>query len=183
MINFRERRIVKKISKSTIDFEKMLNVEKGINCYAFARSLSYLDENREFYTPGMLYYMVKEGQQAAEEKLEEELFLVDSYNKSFFDKMDKYIQLDSIAIKQPVKRISFSEIKENDGFQYFGMSIFKEYGEWHFICRNPKNNIWFHKPGWKYSPEPVEWIEYGKEFMVYGHRAKCCKNFFYRIEK
>ena len=71
MINFRERRIVKKISKSTIDFEKMLNVEKGINCYAFARSLSYLDENREFYTPGMLYYMVKEGQQAAEEKLEE----------------------------------------------------------------------------------------------------------------
>lgn len=183
MSNFRQKKLVKEILKSKTDFKNLRYVSDGINCYGFARGLSYIDENHEIYVPGALFYMMKKKEEYIEQKSMELILFSDGTNRKFLKKMHNRIMLDSIALNQPTTRVSFLEIKEDDKFQYFGLAFFEDYEEWHFICRDAESGIWFHKLGWQKSPEPVEWLRYGEKFISQGYVIYCCQDFFYRVEK
>lgn len=174
-----------------------------INCYAFARRLTYPDKNRIYYAPGMIYRL-KFGKGK----------VVDTELNPHF--IDECIERDSIALEQPCTRVPFDEIQEDDGRYYFGIakyymcpskikdpalhSILKDVDDekssshvWHFICRTP-SGLWLHKPNWEQPAEEIEeWESYGKSFMFLGYntafgglyvptRCICFEDFFYRVE-
>lgn len=174
-----------------------------INCYAFARRLTYPDKHQEIYSPGMIYRM-KFGSGDIVNKEINPVFI------------DACINRDNIALGQPCTRVAFNEIHEDDGRYYFGITKFyicpskikdpslhyylKDVNDekvsrhvWHFICRTP-SGIWLHKPNWEQPAEEiVEWENYGKSFIFSSYntafgglyvpsRCICFENFFYRVE-
>lgn len=174
-----------------------------INCYGFARRLTYPDKHRIYYSPGMIYRL-KFGQGSIVDKEVEPNFI------------HSCITRDNIALEQPCTRVSFNEIHEGDGQYYFGIakyhmcpsqiedpllhSILKDVKDeevtsyfWHFICRTP-SGIWLHKPNWEQPAEEIEeWENFGKSFMFLNYntafgglyvpsRCICFEDFFYRVE-
>lgn len=169
----------------------------GINCYAFARRLTYSDTNHQYYTPGMIYNLKYGTGDFVEQEIDP-------------DFIDDCINRDSIALNQPCTRVSFSEIDEDDEFYYFGIAKFhlrplkstnpllQKYLDetmmtesWHFICRTP-SGLWLHKPNWIQPFEIINWETYGKNFYFFSFNkifnnmfpveCTCFENYFYRVE-
>ncbi len=162
-----------------------------LNCYAFARGLTYPDSKHQFYAPGKIYQM----------KFGYGNVLQNECNPRF---IDKCIENDSIALKQNCQRVSFSDIKEDDVNFYFAITKFhlpslpNEY-HWHFICRTP-SGLWLHKPNWFSNVQFINWIEYGKSFFFSAtplevdkmlvhpssdwvqYEGFCFENYFYKLE-
>lgn len=154
-----EKNIAKLISDSFFDeddIQKWLYA-KDINCYAFARGLTYPDLNHELYAPGKIHNL---------------MFGTSKYIKNEYKPklVHKYLTLDSKALGQTCTRVSFKSIKKDDGNFYFAITNFhpiynKNDHHLHFICRTP-NGLWLHKPNWFQNSEVVNWIEYGKTFQM-----------------
>lgn len=177
--------------------------ESNINCYAFARRLTYPDKFKQIYSPGMIYRL----------KFGSGDIVTSELSPDF---IDSCINRDSIALEQPCRRVSFDEIKNDDGRYYFGIAKFhmcpskiadsklhsylKDVDDekvsrhlWHFICRTP-SGIWVHKPNWEQPAEEIEeWETYGQSFMFSAYntafgglyvpsRCICFKDYFYRVE-
>lgn len=175
---------------------------KNINCYAFARRLTYPDRHQEFYTPGMIYRL----------KFGTGDVVHDQIDPNF---ISNCVMRDSIALNQSCTQVNFAEIDENDGRYYFGLVKFhicpskitnptlhhylKDVDDelsttcqWHFICRTPAG-IWLHKPNWFQDVEEIEWEIYGKVFNFLDYNGAfgglyvptkgiTFDAFFYRVE-
>lgn len=186
-----KKRIIQQIAYSF--FEDMYDwvSAKDINCYAFARGLIYPDTNHEFYFPGKMYHILS--------GKKDENYIFPCNNLSL---MDIDIQNDSVALGQKCQRISFNDIKENDGNFYFGITEIHSLSDsddhrYHFICRTP-SGMWLHKSDWVQAPQPVNWNVYGKTFTfnailvdITSDSPKrysvptegiCFKDYFYRLE-
>mgnify|MGYP004510273015 FL=1 len=188
-------KIVDAIANSCVDDLYSWVHAININCYAFARGLTYPDEKHEYYTPGKLYKM-KFGNGS----------IVNSGCDPCF--IDKCIMNDSIALNQHCERVSFNSIKKDDGYFYFALVDFhaiafgKNSHHWHFICRT-QNGLWLHKPNWYQDVQTVNWIEYGKNlcfatlsreqgkntpYLFHGTplyipcEGSCFEDYFYRVE-
>ena len=164
--------------------------QKDINCYAFARGLTFPDLHHNYYSPGKIYHM-KSGK--------------GDYIKNQTDPhvIDAYVKADSIALNQKCERVTFSSIKEDDGNFYlaitnFHMIEFPDIEHWHFICRTP-SGMWLHKPNWSQKVQTINWNEYGRSFnfvtIAHGNLASmpeplalvpcegiCFEDYFYKLE-
>ena len=191
--------LIKLISDSKTSDLSKLKTTDHINCYAFARHLTYPDPCQEFYIPGTLFH-IKNGYGDC----------IDNFDvdPNF---IDECIQNDSKAIGQTITRMSIDEI-QNDGHYYFGIAKFtlalhksddpaiRRFSNlndsqriylWHFIVREP-SGIWLHKPNYIQPVEKIKWEEYGKSFFanVYNYVLEaytpceytCFSDFFYRVE-
>lgn len=187
--------LIKSIANSLVDddnFNEWIH-STNINCYGFARGLTYPDLKQQFYAPGKLFNI----------KFGFGEFARTEYTPPI---IDKYIMRDSFALEQNVERISFDNINENDGNFYFALTDFsiiplgKNDHHWHFICRT-QSGIWLHKPNWYQPVQKVNWSQYGKTFhfdtitQQVGSRnnpesnpiflpceGKCFKDYFYKID-
>ncbi len=155
-----------------------------INCYAFARGLTFPDVNNNIYAPGKIAQMQFGCGPVA----------LNEYDPSF---IDTCINNDSLALKQPCERVSFQTIKEDDCNFYFATTVFNsssiadKKSHLHFICRT-ESGLWLHKPSWFQEAQPVQWIEYGKKFkfkaLALDLRSTldcvgmCFEDFFYKTE-
>lgn len=189
-----EEYIVDLITNSFFDDMSSWTHAPNLNCYAFARGLTYPDFKHQFYSPGKIYQM----------KFGKGPVLKNESNLRF---IDRCIQNDSIALKQKCPKVSFKDIKENDGYFYFAVTKFhllhfsNDY-HWHFICRTP-NGLWLHKPNWCCNVQTLDWVEYGKTFRfsidkvieIDKHKLSlqktsnpityeglCFEDYFYRLE-
>lgn len=157
MMKEEKKRIIQQIADSCFeDMSDWINA-KDINCYAFARGLTYPDMNHKFYFPGKMYHILS--------GKKEENYL---FPRGDLMLMDMGIQNDSIALGQKCTRVSFNDIKENDGNFYFGITEIHSLSNvddhrYHFICRTP-SGMWLHKPDWIQTPQYVNWSTYGEKF-------------------
>lgn len=185
----RKMELVNLIAESFVDDLYDWIHSQDINCYAFARGLTYPDPAHKYYAPGKIYNL-KFGV--------EEAYVRDEYNPEF---IDKCIAKDTFALNQNCKRVSFDQIKDDDGYFYFGITDFHVLGaeddhHWHFICRT-ETGLWLHKPNWYQDAFGVDWIKFGKTFRFYTltHGAlvcnkniivpcigSCFENYFYRLK-
>lgn len=163
----------------TTEIRKWVAAE-DINCYAFSRRLTYPNKYQDIYTPGMIYKLKFGSGEITHTELDPHF-------------INACIMRDSIALNQPCTRVSFDEIREDDGYYYFGLAEFyicpskitderlhyylKDVDdektvthEWHFICRTPYG-IWVHKPNWKQASEEIEWEVYGKSFVFSSYNT------------
>lgn len=185
------KKLVNLIAASFVDednFHEWIH-SYDINCYGFARGLTYPDLKHELYAPGKLHNL----------KFGTGEYVHNEYDPSF---IDKCVKRDSIALGQNCEQVTFDSIKEDDGNFYFAITDFhviplgdKDH-HWHFICRT-QSGMWLHKPNWYQSVQSVNWIEYGKSFVfdtitqelgslqkcpISVHcEAKCFNNFFYKV--
>ena len=127
----------------------------NINCYAFARGLTYPDVNQRYYAPGKIHQLMFGTGDI-------------TISETNPDYIDKCIQNDSIALNQEVEKVNFKDISPTDGQFYFAICNFKmkdneDIKHWHFICRTP-TNLWLHKPNWAQDVQAVNWIKDGQTF-------------------
>ena len=188
-----EKNIAKLVSDSFFDeddIQKWIHA-KDINCYAFARGLTYPDSKHEIYTPGKIYNLMYGTNKCIKNEYKPNL-------------VHPYLVLDSKALGQTCTRVSFKSINENDGNFYFAITNFhpiynKNDHQFHFICKTP-NGLCLNKPNWFQNVEPVSWTDYGKTFQMYtlakevsstsitisSSRIKCegiCfEDYFYKLE-
>ena len=187
----KQRHIANLISKSFFDDMYDWTHQTNINCYAFARGLTFPDPHHQFYSPGKIHYM----------KFGSGTFVKNEHDPKF---INECIMRDTIALGQNCNRVSFSAIKEDDGNFYFATTMFhmdtQPYEKhWHFICRTP-SGLWLHKPNWIQSAQDVNWLTYGKSFkfktvaidiscnpqqasnLLVPCEGVCFQNYFYKLE-
>ncbi len=191
-----EQYLVQLIKNSQSSDISELIATPNINCYAFARHLTYQDEFHSIYTPGMIHNI----------QFDHGPIILSQTN---FNLLEYCLLLDSKALEQKTKKIFFDDIKENDGYSYIGIcyasvnklnlgkqaiEILKNYNicsTWHFICRT-KDGIWMHKPNWDQPVETIIWKKFGKQFFfqcstnipnfMVEAKCTCKKDYFYQIE-
>lgn len=108
-----EKNIAKLVSDSFFDeddIQKWIHA-KDINCYAFARGLTYPDSKHEIYTPGKIYNLMYGTNKCIKNEYKPNL-------------VHPYLVLDSKALGQTCTRVSFKSINENDGNFYFAITNF-----------------------------------------------------------
>lgn len=188
----KQRYIANSIANSFFDDMHDWILEMDINCYGFARGLTFPDSQHQFYSPGKIYHM----------KFGTGNFIRNEHDPRV---IDKYVMRDSLALGQKCERVSFNTIKEDDGNFYFAITNFHmlehpDVNHWHFICRTP-SGIWLHKPNWIQTAKTVNWLTYGKSFQFetvaidisqcIQHKSSnflvpcegvCFENYFYRLE-
>ena len=165
--------------------------QKGLNCYAYARNLTYPDPFHEYYAPGRIYNLKFGSGRVIKKELKPSL-------------IDECVVRDSVALNQKCTRVSFDEIDENDGKHYFAIvkfhicpskldpACFGNLGDlskdllkdllkdvndevvgsysWHFIARTSEGK-WMHKPDWIMPVEEIKWEEYGKTFFFPSYNS------------
>lgn len=187
--------LIKNSCTSDID---VLKKSPFINCYAFARQLTYPDYNRNYYFPGMLYRL----KYGTGDSMVTQSAQSSNYTDSF---IKACIMRDNIALEQECIQVQFDEIDSNDGYKYFAVAKFTlcpviykgrtvQFAtgnqDWHFICRTA-DGVWRHKPNFFQPVINVVWNEYGKTFEYLSHsqkldidvpaKAVCYENLFFRM--
>ena len=195
MLQEKQRLLEEDIANLIADsfFENMYDWthQTDLNCYAFARGLTYPDSRHQIYSPGKIYHM----------KFGCGTVVQNECDPHF---IDRCIENDSIALNQKCQRVSFNSIKEDDGNFYFAITnlhllSFPEEQHWHFICRT-QSGLWLHKPNWFSNAQSINWINYGKsfyfsatpleihDFLVHPssdlvqYEGFCFENYFYQLE-
>lgn len=187
----KQRYIVNLIANSFFDDMHKWIHQIDINCYAFARGLTFPDPHHQFYSPGKIHYM----------KFGSGAFVRNEHELEF---INECILRDNIALGQNCERVSFNTIKENDGNFYFATTFFHMQTQpyikyWHFICRTP-SGLWLHKPNWFQSAQAINWLTYGQTFnfeslaidiscdpkqasnLLVPCEGVCFENYFYKLE-
>jgi hypothetical protein len=163
-----------------------------INCYGWARQLTYLDKEHLLYYPGMFKFLQTGG------KCEVNLYN-DQIDPVF---LDQCIRADSEALQQPCTRVSIDSIKDEDKNFYFGLAIvhtlqkqinvysilqqnklrYSTKKQWHFICRTA-DGVWLHKPNWQQSVEKIYWKENeNKSKFIFYNLASLNSNIMLQVE-